>query len=275
MNFARVFTGFDEQLPRSNYEKMRGNQNNIDPMVMKATWHDVYPKPDLDGNYIGDGYPLCSDIPPRAFLAKGANYAFLGYMHSGSYVKELSQGSALYLELCGASSGSCNFALNVQLKSNLACYNEECNMDMVEVVKVGNGYYEYTPPSCVHLYFHNGQIAVRGDKNTNHVDRKCENPDTQVAGTSCCGTVDGVQKEARVCGQPAERVRFSVAEDTCRGLGLTVCPSKTSVSSCGFDSKSKMVWTPFTCTLEIEIDSEGKVSAQTDLKTRQNKFAVQ
>jgi len=142
-------------------------------------------------------------------------------------------------------------------------------------VKVGKGYYEYTPPKCVHLYFHNGQIAVRGDKNTNHADKKCENPDAQAAGTSCCGTVDGVEKEARVCGQPAERVRFSVAEDTCRGLGLTVCPSKTSASSCGFDSKSKLVWTPFTCTLEIEIDSEGKVSAQTDLKTRQNKFAVQ
>lgn len=40
--------------------------------VTKADWHDVYPKPDLDGNFLGDGYPLCSDLPAGTFLAPGA-----------------------------------------------------------------------------------------------------------------------------------------------------------------------------------------------------------
>lgn len=38
---------------------------------LKARWHDVYPKPDLDGNFLGDGYPLCSDLPPAYFLSQG------------------------------------------------------------------------------------------------------------------------------------------------------------------------------------------------------------
>merc|ERR1719478_1251867 len=47
MDFARVFTGFDEQLTRANIETNKGRKNTIDPMRMRATWHDVYPKPDL------------------------------------------------------------------------------------------------------------------------------------------------------------------------------------------------------------------------------------
>merc|ERR550534_2601676 len=83
MTFARVFTGFDEQQTRGNIEKVRGNRNYIDPMQMKAVWHDVYPKSDLDGNYLGDGYPLCSDVPAGAFLAKGAKYIYLGRTRGG------------------------------------------------------------------------------------------------------------------------------------------------------------------------------------------------
>ena len=78
MNFARVFTGFTRQPMRSNIERMKGG-NKVDPMRMVGRWHDRYPKPDLYGGYLGDGYPLCSDLPARAFLAKGARYEFVGY----------------------------------------------------------------------------------------------------------------------------------------------------------------------------------------------------
>ncbi len=37
MNFARVFTGFDQQRDRGNMEDLDG-QNRIDPMKMKAVW---------------------------------------------------------------------------------------------------------------------------------------------------------------------------------------------------------------------------------------------
>jgi len=270
-NFARVFTGFDGQLARGNIESMKGSHNLIDPMRMREQWHDIYPKTDLDGNYIGDGYPLCSDIPPRAFLLKGANYSFLGYVYSGSYIKELNQNSALYKSLC-ASSGSCSFASKMQLTSNLTCYNEECNMDMVEVVKVGDGYFEYMPPTCVHLHFFNGQVSITANKHWSKWRQKCENREMQAAGTTCCGAT-----EVRVCGQPSERVRYSVAQATCASLGLTICNKKIAAASCGYDSMQ--VWTPKTCILSLEIDKFGKItpvgSSEVLLSnTRRNTFPV-
>lgn len=52
MNFARVFTGFDEQAERANIEHVEGKSNMIDPMQMRAEWHDAYPKPKLDGAWL-------------------------------------------------------------------------------------------------------------------------------------------------------------------------------------------------------------------------------
>merc|ERR550537_458759 len=127
MNFARVFTGFDEQLLRANIEKAKGSQNKIDPMQMKASLHDVYPKPDLDGGFLGDGYPLCSDLPPRDFLNKGAKYSFLGDEYSGSDVVDVAPNSELFAELCrGRGEGSaCSFAPTVELSRTLACRADE------------------------------------------------------------------------------------------------------------------------------------------------------
>ena len=58
MNFARVFTGFDEQAERANIEHVEGKSNMIDPMQMKAEWHDAYPKPKLDGTLV----KICLEI---------------------------------------------------------------------------------------------------------------------------------------------------------------------------------------------------------------------
>jgi cullin-associated NEDD8-dissociated protein 1 len=205
-------------------------------------------------------------------LNKGATFSFIGYTFSGSYVKELSQDSQLYRILCGTA-GHCSFALDVELESDLTCYNEECSMDTVEVVKVATGYYEYVRPTCVNHYFAQGQISVTGSKYDRPNHQTCRHPESLVAGTSCCAEVDGVQQEARVCGQPSERVRFSVAEATCASLGLAVCDRTISTASCGYDDMH--VWTPMTCTTEIAIDASGKVSAQTSDKTKQNKVTVQ
>ena len=98
MNFARVFTGFDTQFGRPNYEDTRDNRNFIDPMRMNAKYHDLYPKPDLDGNYLGDGYPLCTDTTSQRFLNQGSEYEFLGYSHSRKSLS-LNGSSHLYFSL--------------------------------------------------------------------------------------------------------------------------------------------------------------------------------
>jgi len=188
MNFARVMTGFDEQLPRANVEKMEGSGNKIDPMRMRPKRHDVYPKPDLDGNFLGDGYPLCSDLPTRGFLSQGAKYEFIGYKYDGSDVLVVNQESDLYGALC-TGSGACTFSLSVELERTLACHVDECKINMPKVVKVATGYYEYVPPMCVHLFFYSdGRVVAEGGRRfTSQNQRKCLNPRTLGAGTSCCG----------------------------------------------------------------------------------------
>jgi len=52
--------------------------NSLDPMRINPDWRDKFPKTNLIGGYIGDRAPLCVDLPPRAFLKKGATYRFLG-----------------------------------------------------------------------------------------------------------------------------------------------------------------------------------------------------
>ncbi|CAK0794555.1 unnamed protein product [Prorocentrum cordatum] len=202
-SFARVFTGFSEQPPRLNIEEMRGSRNFVDPMYMNGAWHDVYPKMDLDGNYLGDGYPLCSDLPLRGFLLKGARYRFVGYAYSGADLIVLSPNSSLYAALSQTQ-------LSVELNSTISCTGaasaepgpepepepepEECVASSLRVVQVGTGYYQYVQPTCVHLYFFNGQVSVQGmvaeAGRYQHAAQTwrhtCRNPDTAAAGISCC-----------------------------------------------------------------------------------------
>ncbi|CAK9019081.1 unnamed protein product [Durusdinium trenchii] len=185
MNFARVFTGFDEQADRDNVEYVQ-NHNFIDPMRVNARWHDVYPKPDLDGNFLGDGYPLCSDLPPGYFLLQGAKFEFLGHNYGGSDVLSLDSSSQLFAKLCGSGTSPCRHSLIVELDQTLTCSNQECAVDTISVVNVSGGYYKYLPPSCVNLFFFNGQVTRRGGRAWGWTDR-CENPQLAVAGTACCG----------------------------------------------------------------------------------------
>ena len=48
-------------------------------MQMWSSYHDVYPKPDLRGGYIGDGVPHCRDLTERGFLLAGSKYHFIGH----------------------------------------------------------------------------------------------------------------------------------------------------------------------------------------------------
>jgi hypothetical protein len=47
-------------------------------MRIEGIWRDAFPKLDLDKTFIGDGYPLCADLPSKQFLKKGATYRLVG-----------------------------------------------------------------------------------------------------------------------------------------------------------------------------------------------------
>jgi hypothetical protein len=78
--FARVWTGFDRQSRRGNVEQVNGNSsaNMVDPMQIKPDWHDRLPKTKLDSGYLGDGFPLCLDLPTQEFLRQGAVFELTG-----------------------------------------------------------------------------------------------------------------------------------------------------------------------------------------------------
>ncbi|CAE7202317.1 unnamed protein product [Symbiodinium natans] len=190
MTFASVLTGFDRQLMRSNLEVVKGStgRNIIDPMQMKADWHDAYPKMDLDGNYLGDGYPLCEDLPQDAFLSSGARFEFLSSHYGSNDALILDSASPLYQALCSPDgSGACSFQASVLLSQDLSCHGDECDATLPNAVKVGAAYYEFVPPACVHLYFHNGKIATDGgDKRDFSSKIMCTNPGTFAGGSYCC-----------------------------------------------------------------------------------------
>merc|ERR1711920_30938 len=82
--YARVWTGFTRNNPRGNIES-QDRENNIDPMKIETKKRDRFPKMGLNGQYIGDKYPLCSDSPNHKFLKKGAKYVLLGFSSNSEH----------------------------------------------------------------------------------------------------------------------------------------------------------------------------------------------
>lgn len=161
MSLSKAWTGFKLQPRRGNIE----GDNRIDPMLLEASWRDRFPKADTTGNYIGDFYPLCVELPDKPFLRVGATYRFLG----GSSLPELMDDppefesdsstervildstSSLRKELCNQnSSGKCQFSNTVVLQSSKDCTTIECDVETIRVVQVDEGaFYEYVRQPCV------------------------------------------------------------------------------------------------------------------------------
>lgn len=187
MDFARVFTGFELQPPRANIERNFGYQNHIDPMRLNAQNHDVYPKMDLNGNHLGDGYPLCSDRESGSFLEPGARYEFLGIAYTGQDVFVLDEASELFTALCGGQVSPCAFRSIVVLDAAKACSGAECQLESLSVVQVSDGFYEYVPSPCVHLYFFHGrEIAPTWHSHPYEHRRECRRSSEAAAAVSCC-----------------------------------------------------------------------------------------
>ena len=77
---AKIWTGFEPSYRRGNYEELDwATTSYLDPLQIKRVEdRDWFPKIDFDSGYIGDGYPLCSDLPDKHFLKRKATYRLLG-----------------------------------------------------------------------------------------------------------------------------------------------------------------------------------------------------
>ena len=82
--FAKCWTGFTLRGGRGNVDiEGHSRGNRIDPMYIRGNGHDskrdLFPKTNLHDGHLGDGYPLCADLPDRHFLAKGARWSYIGH----------------------------------------------------------------------------------------------------------------------------------------------------------------------------------------------------
>jgi Protein of unknown function (DUF1800) len=201
VEYARVWTGFVNRVVRGNIENLYRN-NRVDPMRINMEFRDAFPKMGLNRKYIGDGMPLCSDLPKQHFLKVGATYRLLGSSSSPSLVadpdawksdrlvKRVKLQNAgvksLFAKLCGSEDPSrCNFKSMVVLDTALECTGTECSVDTLRVVEVTSGvFYEYTRPPCVYrAFFRNPKMVVRRKEWWHTI---CADPLTQVASAACC-----------------------------------------------------------------------------------------
>jgi hypothetical protein len=201
VEYARVWTGFEGSTLRGNIESIYLS-NKIDPMRINMEYRDIFPKMGLNRNYIGDGKPLCADLPYQHFLKKGATYRLLGKTSTpellndptdwstdpfAKRVKLQPNGSdSLFTKLCGSDDAvSCQFKPKIVLESNLLCSGIECSLGNLRVVEVGDGvFYEYIRVPCVYqAFFQNAKMIVR---RASWGDLTCADPRTQVASAACC-----------------------------------------------------------------------------------------
>ena len=236
MSFARAWTGFGRQESRANVDQ---GFNRIDPMKIDPLTRDVFPKIDLLDGYIGDGYPLCMDLPKRSFLRKGAKYRLLGSsttleLHSNpthhrnfdplAKIVSLDPSSELYNLLCNPTSlggTDCNFRGEISLEENISCYGQECKVDTLRLLEVTEGvYYEYVRQACVELTYYKNAKKVMLDYR--HIEM-CADPRLDVAGEACCSKYVADFGYEKNCEYGEERVTYDTAAERCEQLNQQLC----------------------------------------------------
>ena len=109
----------------------------------------------------------------------------------------------------------------MQLKEDVACVGEQCAVGSVRIVKVDVGYFEYVPPTCVHMFFYEGRVVTSADKYF-VTKRTCENPDVRIAGASCCAGCkdDAPAVVAKPCQECTGTGFYKVCDDATRNWAM-------------------------------------------------------
>ncbi|KAL7543207.1 hypothetical protein ACHAXR_012486, partial [Thalassiosira sp. AJA248-18] len=282
VSFARSWTGFSRRPVRGNNEsrKTGSADNRLDPLKVVAEWRDPFPKTNLKGGFIGDGYMLCTDLPPQPFLKKGAKYRLLGSKSMPELMmdsEELADDAAHSVSRVELASGELydrlynggNYELTVELEADLACTPDtvECKVETVRVVKVGPVYYEYVERACVQMAFYNNGKQVQLRTNTLR-GAMCANADLTVAREACCRQdsyyeVRSATKETDVTHfYEGERMTYATALERCLDYGSDLCVYE-SVSVIPSDDAWRehgYHWTNKECGINVKVNSDGYIA---------------
>jgi hypothetical protein len=288
--FARVWTGFTIAGSwRSNTESniLGSNKNGNDPMKIKSAWRDRFPKTKLDSGYIGDKYPLCADMPPRPFLAKGATFHYLGECSAegcsydeGSHMFnpfQLEESSLLYEQLCQVNSGgTCAFPDEVVLDQQLICKGIECNVDYVQGIKIVKGgltgWYEFIRPPCVRLAFTANNFWSKFSFEQTIPSYQCADPHMAVAAGLCCrqggSIVDPVRYIPEFYTQYTNRpnefqqeyILHSTLQKRCEANNWKVCEDHIISTGKIGSGREMHMWTNKPCRPQIQVHANGWIN---------------
>mmetsp|Transcript_3881 Transcript_3881/g.6489 ORF Transcript_3881/g.6489 Transcript_3881/m.6489 type:complete len:2423 (+) Transcript_3881:72-7340(+) len=281
IEYGRAWTGFTTRPKRGNIEMAFG-VNHMDPMRIEEKYRDPFPKMGLNRKYIGDGVPLCADLPAKHFLAKGATYKLLGrtampqnqrdpatWMDDPTTKRltlEANGSGSLFGKLCGsANPDNCNFQSKIILDENVQCTGIECSVDTLRTVEISHGiFYEYIRPPCVYQAFYENAKVVSIQRW--HVNTMCADPRTDVATTACCleGVAWSRDRAGRVWNNTywGERVTFATAAERCDNLLCTnsANPDCSTTEVGSFCIGNERVWTNLDCKLQVKIDGSGNAA---------------
>lgn len=172
---------------------------------------------------------MCIDLPKQHFLKKGATWRLLG----SSLTPEVHEYPTWWDEdgmpdnvFILSSSSSLKSLLSsketiITLDENLACVGDECNVDTMRLVKVGNNpsiYYEYIRPPCVELSFYENGKKISTRYSGDDVRKSmCANPDLEGAYDACCENPSSSSPVATMlCYYDLERTTYSTARERCQ-----------------------------------------------------------
>mmetsp|Transcript_30664 Transcript_30664/g.64801 ORF Transcript_30664/g.64801 Transcript_30664/m.64801 type:complete len:611 (+) Transcript_30664:516-2348(+) len=267
-SLARAWTGFDRLNARSNYEELTDGpaNNKMDPMYITPEARDPFPKSNLNGGFIGDGYVLCKDLPAQSFLKKDAGYRLLGGKDSPFFEDdenrilrvELEPSSALYQRLHNGG----DYELFVKLENDIPCTpgTVECSVDTLCVVKLGSIFYEF-----VERPYNNGKQIQQ--YNDNRRGQMCANPGLSHAHEACCR--EELNAEVRTATMEAnvtyfyegERMRYSTARDRCVAYGQDLCLFRAiQITPNNEDARKGYHWTNKDCSISVKVNSKGYIA---------------
>lgn len=217
----------------------------------------------LDRQYIGDGYPLCSDLPQQHFLKAGAKYRLLGSNPVPDLLndpnkwnqgapKRLSlnfDSSLLASQLCNGDTSNCQPQGSTHiLDQDIACDGVECTILAPRTLEVSPGiWYEYIRPACVNtVFYENAKTLYRNWGDDKHM---CANPHEIAASTACCIHYNWGEVARRNEAFSGERVDFSTAEARCQSQDLDLCNNPwIRNTDCGDPSQGGCdQWSKFIC----------------------------
>jgi hypothetical protein len=223
--------------------------------------------------YVGDGLPLCADLPSGHFLRKGATYRLLGSSSTPRLLSEpsawaadtnikrllLPQSSMLFEKLCNraTSTGPCRYRATVVLTDNLSCIGVECTIESPRVLEVRPGvYYEYTRVPCVQQAFYNNAKAMKRKTGAYF----CGDPRLEAGALGCCSSLSNIASIS-LEKYAGERLTLSAATQRCAASGLGLCQRPSLVcSTCNLVDTSVGYWTSQSCNLKVKIDLEGNIA---------------